>query len=91
MRDESPDHRDGGWVGESALILGVAAIVCAMLPVVSDFVAGPVAAIAIVLGIIGARWHQSGRARRVAPAIAGTVLGSIGLFVVVLMLAASQS
>jgi hypothetical protein len=91
MRDEPPDHRDGGWVGESALILGVAALVGAMLPVVSDYVAGPVAAVAILLGLLGARRHQAGRARRVAPAIAGTVLGAVALFVVVLMLAASRS
>jgi len=91
MREKPPGHRDGGWMGESALILGVAALISAMLPVVSDFVAGPAAAVAILLGLLGARRHQAGRAARVAPAIAGTVLGAIALFVVVLMLAASNS
>ena len=45
--------------------------------------------IAIGLGLVGVRWHQSGRAARVAPAIAGMVLGMVALFIVVLMLAAS--
>lgn len=89
MRDEPPDHRDGGWAGEYSLVLGILALVGALLPIVSDFVAGPVAAIAIALGLVGVQRHQAGRAARVAPAIAGTVLGAIVLFVVVLMLAAS--
>lgn len=88
MRDDR-NHRDDGWAGRYSLVLGIAALLCGLLPVISDLVAGPLAAVAIGLGLVGVRWHQSGRAARVAPAIAGMVLGAIALFVVVLMIAAS--
>lgn len=90
VRDDPPISRAGGWAGEYALVLGIAAILCGLLPVISDLVAGPVAVIAIGLGLLGVRWHQVGRAARVAPAIAGMVLGIVALFIVVLMLAASM-
>lgn len=90
VRDVPPNPRDGGWPGEWALVLGLAAIVCGLLPVISDLVAGPLSAVAIGLGLVGVRRHQAGRAARVAPAITGMVLGIIALFIVVLMIAASM-
>lgn len=90
VRDDPPNPRDGRWVGEYALVLGIAAILCGLLPVISDLIAGPVAVVAIVLGLVGVRWHQAGRAARVAPAITGMVLGVLALFLVVLMVAASM-
>ncbi|MET4100322.1 cadmium resistance protein CadD (predicted permease) [Agrococcus sp. UYP10] len=91
MRDEPPGHRGGGWAGEYALVLGVVALVCALVPVVSDLIAGPLGAVAIVLGLVGVRRHQAGRDRRVAPAILGVVLGTLVLCVVAIMFAASHT
>lgn len=91
VRDDPPSPRHGGWMGEYALVLGIAALLAGLLPVISDLIAGPIAVVAIGMGLVGVRWHQAGRASRVAPAIAGMVLGVIALFVVVLMLAASMS
>lgn len=90
MHPQPPSHRHG-WAGQYALAAGVAAIVCALLPGVSDVIAAPLAVLAIVLGLLGVRWHQSGRAPRVASAITGTVLGAVALSIVAVMVAASHT
>lgn len=89
VHDEPQPHRDARWAGSYALAAGFAALVCALLPAVSDIVAAPVALLAIALGLIGIRLHNAKRAARVAPAIVGLMLGAVALCIVVLMLAAS--
>ncbi|WP_306232877.1 hypothetical protein [Agrococcus beijingensis] len=89
MNDDPSPHRDARWAGSYALAAGFASVVCTLLPAVSEVVAGPLALIAIVLGLVGIRLHSVKRAARVAPAIIGLMLGAVALFIVVLMLAAS--
>ncbi len=90
MHSEPPTHRDG-WAGQYALAAGAAALICALLPGVSDVIAAPLAALAIALGLLGVRWHRTGRAPRVASAITGTVLGAVALSIVAVMVAASHT
>lgn len=85
MRIEPEPHHDDDTSGRYALIFGIVAILCAFVPVVGDFVAAPTGVIAIVLGLIGIREHDSGRTSKIIRAAAGTILGAVALFTVVLM------
>lgn len=71
-------HRSGGY----ALVLGLLAVACALIPVIGDLVAVPVAVIAIICGVIGVGHYDAGRAPRMLPALVGAVLGAIALLVV---------
>lgn len=72
-------HRSGAH----ALVLGLLALACALIPVIGDLVAMPVAIIAIVCGVIGVGHYDAGRTPRLLPALVGAVLGAIALLVVV--------
>lgn len=80
-------YRDGA--GTVALIAGIAAIVCAFVPFIGDFVAVPTGVVAVVSGWIGLNRSVDGSATNGREAILGAALGGAALFVVFLMFAAS--
>ncbi|UVI38001.1 hypothetical protein [Brevibacterium spongiae] len=90
MRGKPPPQREGDNAGAYALTFSIISVVCAFIPVIGDFIAAPTAALAIVLGFIGISRHESGRASKVIPAVSGTILGAVALFVVALMLAVTH-
>ncbi|PFG42045.1 hypothetical protein ATJ88_0695 [Isoptericola jiangsuensis] len=82
-------HDDDGGVRrtpprsvEWSLALGVAAVVCAVVPVVGDWVSTPLALLAVTLGSVGC--HVADRDLRpgVKRGIAGALLGLTALAVV---------
>jgi len=79
-------HRAGGY----ALTSGVLAVLCALVPVIGDLVAVPLALFAVVLGVIGVGHYDSGRAPRMLPSVLGALLGAIALLLVVVALLASS-
>lgn len=88
-RDRRPGPPDDP-TGDRALAAGVAALACSFVPVVGDVVAVPAAALAMVLGWIGIRRFEEGRASKVAAAAAGAALGAIAGLMVVVVLAATH-
>ncbi|HEX7353065.1 hypothetical protein [Brachybacterium sp.] len=82
----SRGHRAGGY----ALVLGVLAVLCALIPVIGDLVAVPLALFAVVLGVIGVGHYDSGRAPRMLPSVLGALLGAIALLLVVVAVLASS-
>lgn len=86
MRRDSPTRPRSTSAGDYALTFGIAALVCAFIPIIGDFLAVPTGALALVFGSVGIWRHDSGHAPRVAAAAIGTILGAIALFVVSLML-----
>lgn len=78
VQDQSPG-RSGNPIGNNALILGVVAIACMVIPIIGDFVTVPVAATAITLGLIGLRRHETGRASGALSAVFGVLLGLVAL------------
>jgi hypothetical protein len=91
MRDERSPGRRRYTVGEYSLTFGLAAVACALIPVIGDLIAAPVAVIALVLGFIGIGRHDAGVAPKVLPAAIGAALGALSLFLVVLMLIVTTS
>jgi hypothetical protein len=87
--DEAPQTR-GNRAGEWALALGLAAVVCGFIPVVGDYLAAPTAVLAITLGFVGIRRHETGRASGVASAIVGAVLGAGAVAVAFMLFAATE-
>jgi hypothetical protein len=75
--------------GNAALVLGVVAVVFAVVPVVGDYVAIPAAVLAIVLGLVGLLRVEKGMATNRGAALAGAVLGFVAGFVTFLIIAAS--
>lgn len=88
-RDRRPGPADDP-TGDRALAAGVAALACSFVPVVGDLVALPAAAIAMVLGWIGIRRFEEGRASKVAAAATGAALGALAGLMVVVVLAATH-
>ena len=70
-----PAPRAGGY----ALSLGILAVLCALIPVIGDYFAVPIAVLAIVLGVIGVGHYDAGRAPRLLPSATGATLGAIAL------------
>ncbi|WP_193106272.1 hypothetical protein [Brachybacterium sp. FME24] len=91
MRDRPPSGRRRYTAGDYALTFGLAAVACALIPVIGDLIAAPVAVLAVVLGLIGISHHDSGRTHRVLPAAVGAALGAVALFVVLVMFLATSS
>lgn len=79
-------HRAGGY----ALILGLLAVLCALIPVIGDLVAAPAAVLAVVCGIVGVGHYDAGRAPRMLPSVVGATLGAIALLVTVVSLIATS-
>lgn len=89
-RDPRPGDPDDP-IGERALAAGIAAFVASFVPVIGDFVAVPAALVAFVLGVIGIRRFEAGRAARVAAAVSGTILGAVTSLMIVVVLAATHA
>jgi len=88
---ENPEvPRSGADVSGYALICGVVAVFCALIPMVGDGLATVPALAALVLGFIAVGRHEADHTLRVWPAIVGAVLGAITLFVVVSMFLMSE-
>jgi hypothetical protein len=87
------DQRTGHVVnrpGESALVLGIVAVLGLLVPGIGDYIAGPGAVAAMALGFVGMRRHETGRATTAGGAVAGVILGALALTALVIMLAASH-
>lgn len=78
---EAKRYSAGDW----SLTFGLAAVGCLLIPAIGDIISAPVAAAAVVLGMIGIGRHDTGVASKVLPAAVGTALGVIVLFFVVVM------
>jgi hypothetical protein len=89
MQDQ-PAVRRANRPGESALALGVIAIAGLFVPIVGDFVTAPAAVAAMVLGFVGMRRHETGRATGSASAIAGVIVGALAITGLLMMLAATR-
>lgn len=89
MQQEPPHHWSDS-AGEYALLLGIAALACAFIPVIGDLITLPVALGAVALGFVGIRRHQHGRAWRAIVATLGIVLGAGALAVVALLFIATN-
>jgi len=88
---ETPEvPRSGTDVSGYALIFGIVAVICALIPMIGDGLATLPAIAALVLGFVTVRRHETDRTTRVWPAIIGAVLGAITLFVVVSMFLMSE-
>lgn len=74
--------RDLDRVGDLARAAGLVALAATLVPVVGEIVAVPVAAAAIVLGMVGVRRYETGRATTAAPALLGAFLGMAAVLVV---------
>lgn len=91
MRDGPPPVQRRREAGEYALTFGLAAVVCALIPVIGDVISAPTAAAAIVFGFIGITHYDAGRTPSIVPAAVGTALGALALFIVALMFIATRS
>lgn len=75
--------------GSAALVLGLVAVVFAVVPVIGDFVTIPSAVLAVVLGIVGLFRVENGIATNRGAALAGVILGFVSGFVTFLIIAAT--
>lgn len=88
-------HPTGGGrtprAGGYALGFGVLAVLCALIPVIGDIVAVPVAVLAIIVGAIGVGHYDAGRTPRLLPSAAGALLGAIALLLTAVSFVATMS
>lgn len=68
--------------GDAALTVGIVAVLCALLPIVGDYVALPVAVLAIVLGGVGYVRTERGTATNPWKAMSGGLLGVVAVLIV---------
>ncbi|MBA0050134.1 hypothetical protein E0L36_04230 [Streptomyces sp. AJS327] len=85
---EGTAPRDGA--GDTALTMGVVALVCAFVPVIGDYVAALTGLLAVVLGVVGIRRSERGAATNFGASFAGAVLGALAILVVALMFAVTR-
>lgn len=78
-----PVHRGGP--GEVSLSMGIIALICSVIPIVGDFLAVPTGLLALVLGVVGVRRSERGVASNFGESLIGATLGTLALFVVLLM------
>ena len=83
---EHRTHRSGGY----ALLFGLLALACALIPVIGDLAAVPIAVIAVICGVAGVGHYDAGRAPRMLPALAGAILGAIALLIVLVSFIATS-
>jgi len=74
-------------LGTAALVLGILAVLFAMIPIVG-MVAWPLSILGLIFGIIGVVRTRSGKADNKGVAISGTVLSAIGLILCIVWVAA---
>ena len=82
-----PVYRNGA--GNTAVVAGVVALVCAFIPLIGDWVAVPVGVLAVICGWIGVGRDEDGIATNGRDAMIGAALGGAALFVVSLTFAAA--
>ena len=83
---EHRTHRSWGY----ALLFGLLALACALIPVIGDLAAVPIAVIAVICGVAGVGHYDAGRAPRMLPALAGAILGAIALLIVLVSFIATS-
>lgn len=76
--------------GETALSMGIVAVVFSFVPIVGDLVAAPVGVLAVVLGAIGIRRTERGGATNFGQSLTGATLGALAVCVVLLILAITR-
>nr|WP_166845330.1 hypothetical protein [Isoptericola sp. BMS4] len=82
MDDDRGARRDAPRTTEWAVALGVAALVCALLPVVGDWVSGPLGVVALALGTLGVHAAERDGRPGVARGLVGATLGLVAVAVV---------
>lgn len=90
MVDDGPvggNFRNGA--GDTALTMGIVAVLFAFVPVIGDFVAVPAALMAISLGLIGVRRAEQGLASNPGQAVGGTILGATAASVLMILFIAT--
>lgn len=74
-------------LGTTALVLGILAVLFAMIPIIG-MIAWPLSILGLIFGIIGVVRLRSGKADNKGVAISGTVLSAIGLILCIVWVAA---
>lgn len=88
VTEEHHAQRDG--VGIAAFLLGLLAVVCALVPVIGEVIALVPSVAAIGLGILGVRRHEQGHAAKAGLAVAGALCGGLALAIIGLIFAMSH-
>lgn len=88
MTEEHHAQRDG--VAIAAFLLGLLAVVCALVPVIGEVIALVPSVAAIGLGILGVRRHEQGHAAKAGLAVAGALCGGLSLAIIGLIFATSH-
>jgi hypothetical protein len=74
-------------LGTTALVLGILAVLFAMIPIIG-MIAWPLSILGLIFGVIGVARLRSGKADNKGVAISGTVLSAIGLILCIVWVAA---
>lgn len=88
QRDQ-PGRYPRNGAGDAALTAGVVAVLCAIVPIIGDYLSLPLALAAIVLGGVGFARADRGTATNPWKAMTGGLLGIAAVFVVFVSYAAS--
>ena len=88
--ERTPGGDGRSRIGEYALAAGLVSVACAVLPVVGEALVLPIAVLAIVLGFVEIRRHESGRPTRVVQAALGAAVAALTLAVVFVTFAAAH-
>lgn len=92
MHEDTPGSSPvGNGMGETAMVFGIMAVLFSFVPLVGDLVAAPAALVAIVLGVVGVRRVETGRATNPGKAAAGVILGIVAASFMMVMLIATMS
>ena len=86
----SADFRDRNGVGSAALVAGIIAAIAAFVPIVGDLISVPAGIVAVVCGWIGLARLENGSATNYRETVIGMVLGTLALFAVFVMFAATH-
>ncbi|MEN5074086.1 hypothetical protein [Isoptericola cucumis] len=79
MDDDERARPEAPRSAEWAVALGVAALVCAVLPVVGDWIAVPVGVGAVALGSVGIRVAERDGRPGIARGLVGAMLGLVAV------------
>lgn len=88
MDDDGATGRSAPRASEWSLALGVAGLACAAVPVVGDWVAGPLGIAAVVLGSIGIHVAERDARPGMRRGLGGAMLGLVTLGAVLFSVAA---
>lgn len=82
-----PPRPPRNGLGTAALVLGILAVLFAMIPIIG-MIAWPLSILGLIFGVIGVVRTRSGKADNKGVAISGTVLSAIGLILCIVWVAA---